>query len=386
MIKLGKKAGVIIAVLIIIVVAVALVSYEQKEEPIPAKSQLTLADYPEIFKKDVIIVIGRSASSIEMEAAQAIADNFGDLTGNVPVIKTDTEITEDDKLEFNLILMGRPEMNSVLMDVYMRTNATRVTHEYPGAGKGVLEILRNPWNPEKAMLLVAGSDEWGVKAGSGILANSEMIKEISGETMVTEFKLFVDDEMKELAEKKAKELFDKEISVTNLEIPLLTDFFEVHKTYRVRGYSEGYPYPVTHVVAVSRDGYIFVLPEDFNKTIKKEHMQVKDEKEALKLAKGYILIRDDEEMKDIATFLQNVSDIPWKLQPDYAKDPTEYSIIKPPYVSSKNETYTVKIYTWHQIGGEIIEWVFEIKSNGELIAQKNEIADYAGDCGLPTFV
>jgi len=46
------------------------------------------------------------------------------------------------------------------------TNATRVTEEYPGEGKGVLEILPNPWNKERAMLFVEGWDEWGVKAGS----------------------------------------------------------------------------------------------------------------------------------------------------------------------------------------------------------------------------
>ena len=49
------------------------------------------------------------------------------------------------------------------------TNATKVTEEFPGEGKGVLEILRNPWDESKAMLLVEGSDERGVKAGSEIL-------------------------------------------------------------------------------------------------------------------------------------------------------------------------------------------------------------------------
>ena len=46
------------------------------------------------------------------------------------------------------------------------TDTIRVTDEYPGENKGILEILRNPWNEDKAMLLVEGSDEWGVKAGA----------------------------------------------------------------------------------------------------------------------------------------------------------------------------------------------------------------------------
>ena len=54
------------------------------------------------------------------------------------------------------------------------TNATRVTEEFPGEGKGVLEILPNPWDESKAMLLVEGSDEWGVKAGSGCLPKKNL--------------------------------------------------------------------------------------------------------------------------------------------------------------------------------------------------------------------
>ena len=39
------------------------------------------------------------------------------------------------------------------------TNATRVTEEFPGEGKGVLEILPNPWDESKAMLLVEYKDD-----------------------------------------------------------------------------------------------------------------------------------------------------------------------------------------------------------------------------------
>ena len=101
------------------------------------KEELMLSDYPEVFKNDTIIVIGENASQIETESAEAIA--------------------------------------------------TRVTEEYPGENKGILEILWNPWNEEKAILLVEGSDEWGVKAGRGMLTENEKIKELSGERTVTEF-------------------------------------------------------------------------------------------------------------------------------------------------------------------------------------------------------
>ncbi|HEY9246289.1 MAG TPA: hypothetical protein VIO11_05525, partial [Candidatus Methanoperedens sp.] len=65
----------------------------------------------------------------------------------------------------------------MLREVYERTNATEVTNNSPGAGKGILEILKNPWNESKVLLLVEGSDEWGVRAGSVVLDEKQKIKD-----------------------------------------------------------------------------------------------------------------------------------------------------------------------------------------------------------------
>ncbi|KCZ71274.1 S-layer like family, C-terminal region [Candidatus Methanoperedens nitroreducens] len=135
----------------------------------PQQEELVLSNYPKLFEKDVVVVVGENASQIEMEGAQAIADNLRNLTGNVPVIKKDVEITENEKTGYNLILVGTLDTNSMLRDVYERTNATRVTEEYPGAGKGMLEILRSPWNEDRTMLLIAGSDKFGVREGGELL-------------------------------------------------------------------------------------------------------------------------------------------------------------------------------------------------------------------------
>lgn len=142
----------------------------------PTKPDLTLNNYMKLFEKDVIIVIGENATQIELDAAKAIAYNLGELTGTVPVIKTGAEVTENEKAGYNLTLVGIPKENKILQDVYKRTNATRVTDEYPGAGKGILEVLRNPWNESKMMLLVEGSDEWGVRAGSVGVGRKTKIK------------------------------------------------------------------------------------------------------------------------------------------------------------------------------------------------------------------
>jgi hypothetical protein len=182
-----------------LVVVAALVALGCVEKP---QQELVLSNYPKLFERDVVIVIGENASQIEMEGAQAIADNLGNLTGNVAVIKKDVEITEKEKAGYNLILIGMPDANSMLRDVYERTNATKVTNEYPGAGKGVLEILRSPWNDEKAVLLVAGSDEWGVKAGSDTITSSQ---KLIGKSMEIPIKLkIIQGEVKQISFVSAK--------------------------------------------------------------------------------------------------------------------------------------------------------------------------------------
>lgn len=131
----------------------------------PQKEELKLSDFPDVFKEDTLIVIGDNASRITKESAEAIASQFENLTGNKPIINNDTTIVGDNKTGYNLILVGTHNSTSLLQEVYNLTNATKVTEEYLGSGTGILEILRNPWNEDKAMLLIVGSDEDGMVAG-----------------------------------------------------------------------------------------------------------------------------------------------------------------------------------------------------------------------------
>lgn len=139
----------------------------------PESSELLLSNYPELFESDALIVVGENASQIELRSAEAIASHLEELAGSEPTTKTDGEVSENDKSEHNLILVGTPSTNSLLQEVYDVTNATLVTAESPGENRGILEILVNPWNEQKAVLLVAGSDEWGTWATLEILDRSE---------------------------------------------------------------------------------------------------------------------------------------------------------------------------------------------------------------------
>ena len=156
---------ILIAVMAAGIICAAVISYGlfTQRDAIPSQD-LALSDYPKLFEKEAVIVIGENASQIEKESAEAIAANLENLTGNKPEIVNTKEI-ESFKHAYNLIIVGTPKTNPLLEEVYALTNATRVTEEFPGEGKGVLEILRNPWDESKAMLLVEGWDEWRVKAG-----------------------------------------------------------------------------------------------------------------------------------------------------------------------------------------------------------------------------
>ena len=130
-------------------------------------------------------MIGENATQMEYESAEAIAANLENLTGNKPKIYISKK-TESLKYTYNLIILGTPNSNKVLKKVCKMANATMVTDEYPGEDRGVLEILRNPWNEDKAMLLVEGSDEWGVKAAASKLDHPQ---QLIGDTIVVNGKV-----------------------------------------------------------------------------------------------------------------------------------------------------------------------------------------------------
>ena len=144
-------------------------------------SKLKLSDYSKLFEENVMIVIGRDATKTERETAEGIAVQLRELTGNELVIKSDAAVSEKDKTSYNLILIGTPNFNSLLTESYKLTSMKIVTEEWPGKNKGVLEILRNPWNSAKALLIVTGSNEIGLKAAT-VKLNQH--RELRGSSMV----------------------------------------------------------------------------------------------------------------------------------------------------------------------------------------------------------
>ena len=178
---LWKKILLVEGILMVAFVAGLCVQKPEGIEPTPLQpsEEQKLSDFPEAFKDSTLIIVGDDASDIEMQTANEIADYLENETGNKALIKKYSEVSEEDKRNYNLIVVGTPKTNPFLEEVYALTNATRVTEEFPGEGKGVLEILPNPWDESKAMLLVEGWDERGVKAGSEKIRDYNELSESS---------------------------------------------------------------------------------------------------------------------------------------------------------------------------------------------------------------
>jgi len=86
-------------------------------------------------------VIGQDATAIEREAARTISGYLEKVIGNRPMIKEDVGISEKDKMNSNLILLGNSEGNLILKQVYQMRDVTKLSEKYPEKNKTVLQIL-----------------------------------------------------------------------------------------------------------------------------------------------------------------------------------------------------------------------------------------------------
>jgi len=139
---------------------------------------LMLSDYPEVFGIGTVIIVGEEASEVEREAAGLIAADLEELTGNRPEIIS-TKDVQNYKSTHNLIIVGTPNSNPLLREIYYLTGAKEVTDKNPGEGKGIVEILRNPWNLQKALILVEGINEQDLKKSAALLMDQEILKDFS---------------------------------------------------------------------------------------------------------------------------------------------------------------------------------------------------------------
>lgn len=173
--------GLLIVVCLVSPICIGCTGQEEGE------TRLTLKDYPELFGEETTIVVGQWATQGELESAAAISADLEELTGIKPIVRNDAEVSQQERLGCSLIAIGLPGTNQVLSEVYEAGSATKVTEVYPGANKGILQIMANPWDSSQALLIVAGSDEEGVIACSETLMGDEQVAGLDNALMITEY-------------------------------------------------------------------------------------------------------------------------------------------------------------------------------------------------------
>lgn len=140
----------------------------------PAYAHIS-TDISEILNFDYMrakIVVGANTPAPAMDglSASLIAGKIGTMafkeerSGFKVVLShltyLDTEVTNDTKKWYNLILIGGPVANSLSKEVFDKMEI-KITNDYPGPGNGVVQLIKDPFGYGKDVLVIAGSDRNG---------------------------------------------------------------------------------------------------------------------------------------------------------------------------------------------------------------------------------
>ena len=115
-----------------------------------------MSNFLELFKKDVVIIIGENQYKI----ANEIAEYLREKTGNKPIVRKYSEIK--DLGSYNLIIIGDFNSNLLLRKIFANPLDTNI-----------MEIRANPWNKERHALLIVG-DKKGIDIMKQILLSNKL--------------------------------------------------------------------------------------------------------------------------------------------------------------------------------------------------------------------
>jgi hypothetical protein len=331
---------------------------------------LNLSEISVLSDENTLIAVQDNITFLNYMSALRIQDAFPDAP-----IKQYSEITERDRKSSNIVVMGNRDSNAMFEDVYNLSHTTSENRTFQGEGNGSIEVISNPWNPQANILLVEGSDKWGVRAAAKFIEADET-GNLSGNYTEVDYHFpdISDRELEEVAIEKAEKIFsDKEIFISDPEIhseknPLFNEYFRNYGLYEACAQKS---YDVScRDIAVSPNGTTFVMWGDFAKMFEFEKPAIYNEIDAIEVASLYASYA-------IGSVLLNVSEVPYKY--DLGEDPDNYQdVVKPPFSFTENSTYNVELYTW-STGGVLFHLSFQINNSSEIKYEKNVISYTVGD-------
>src|SRR2546429_2316137 len=136
-------------------------------------------------------------------------------------------------------------------------------------------------------------------------------------------------------------------------LPFKTDIPAFQKYRLLLAWQGVWPSPPRPCLwAITPNGQILHMPEDFQKMIRTEHLSVSSSETALDLATTYVTLTSPFKV----VVLSNLGMIPGV---DRAPHQFAFSI-SAPVVDRSDGNYVVHLFAWKQIGGIIEEWEIRI--------------------------
>ena len=149
---------------------------ERKQRPWPPNKRNGLCGpVEEVFDTAFMLVVGtvggRAADPGNAVRAKKWAKDWDEFADGAPRVKLDSEVTDEDIANFNLVLFGTSRTNSVLRRMAARLPIKIGDHQYTVAGKtyagndlGLVMCYPNPLAPDRYVAIYAG-ELYGEKCG-----------------------------------------------------------------------------------------------------------------------------------------------------------------------------------------------------------------------------
>ena len=166
-----------------------------------ATPELFLTSFPVPFDSGTMIVLPRQMG---VEQRAATFKLFNELGRSIETrvrafeVTTADQVTEDMLKRQSAILLGRPTENqwvaAALRSAPLKFDGFVRSLDIPSlklvvadtSSVGVLEIMTSPWNKQKAVLIITGTDDKGVGLAGAILVDPKLDKSLKGDVAVAD--------------------------------------------------------------------------------------------------------------------------------------------------------------------------------------------------------
>ncbi len=152
-----------------------------------------------------------------------------------------------------------------------------------------------------------------------------------------------------------------------------TDYFFVY-VWSELAHKENSPF------AISKEGNVFKLPEEFNKLVRDRELSLENENEGLVLLQFYMVFDTILPGMDKHLILDSIDDVPGIIDQQGVINKYQ-ELIRPVKITEQEEGWIYDLFTWQFVNGKLIHWEVTVNQySGEIdIQEKNIISSQVGD-------